>query len=399
MTDVTMPKLSDSMEEGTILTWLKQDGEEISPGDDLVEIETDKAVMTVHAEVGGLLRITVDQGETVVVGCVIAQIGTETRPADGHETQARAHPVASSSNGGGHPGRGAPPPPLISSAARATPLARRAARLHGVVLEELSGSGPGGRITRADVLAAAGPPGASSRPLVADAESDAGGVEQLSRIQQLIARRMTESKTTIPEFEVQTEVRMDALIETRNRLRELAGEGPTVTINDMIIKACALALRRHPRVNASYGDEQLIVRSRLSIGIAVARPDALVVPVIHDADTASLGAIAAESLSLAARVRAGKVTLEELSGATFTVSNLGMYGMTAIRPVIDPPQVAILGVGAIRPVLAKVDGEVVERAVMTLSLIADHRALYGADAARFLSDVRGFLEVPVGMLL
>ena len=203
---------------------------------------------------------------------------------------------------------------------------------------------------------------------------------------------MTESKSTIPEFEVQTEVLADEVLSLRTRLRELAGEGPVPSINDVIVKACAVALRNHPRVNSSFLDGGVCLHQRISIGFAVARPGALIVPVVHDAEEKSLGVIAGETRRLAERVRSGEITPQELSGATFTISNLGMYGMTAIRPVINPPQVAILGVGASRDVLARVDGEIVERSLMTLTLSADHRSplrrrrsrvpLRGAGAAR-----------------
>jgi pyruvate dehydrogenase E2 component (dihydrolipoamide acetyltransferase) len=267
-----------------------------------------------------------------------------------------------------------------------------------VDLGEVRGTGPRGRITRSDVLTAAG-----VAPLPADASPHAPpeqpGVERLTRVQQVIAKRMTESRSAIPEFEVQTEVVLDEVLLLRARLREPPGEAPPPSINDVIIKACALALRNHPRVNSAFADGGVRTHRRISIAFAVARPGALIVPVVHDADQKSLGTIAAETRRLAERVRSEEITPDELSGATFTISNLGMYGMTAIRPVINPPQVAILGVGSSRPVVARVDGQIVDRALMTLTLSADHRALYGADAAEFLSEVRALLEFPLRMLL
>jgi pyruvate dehydrogenase E2 component (dihydrolipoamide acetyltransferase) len=221
-----------------------------------------------------------------------------------------------------------------------------------------------------------------------------------TRLQHVIARRMADAKATIPEFEVQTEVTMDEAVALRARFKELGGDdGPVPSINDFVIKACALALRRHPRVNASYEAGEFHLHGRVNVGFAVARDEALIVPTLYDADTKSLGAIARETRLLAERVRTETVTPPELSGGTFTVSNLGMYGMTAIRPVINPPQVAILGVGVIREVLARVDGEIVDRKLATLTLSSDHRVLYGADAARFLADVRTLLECPLRMAL
>jgi pyruvate dehydrogenase E2 component (dihydrolipoamide acetyltransferase) len=221
----------------------------------------------------------------------------------------------------------------------------------------------------------------------------------LTRIQQVIARRMSESRSAIPEFEVQTEVAMDEALALRKHLREALGDAPVPSLNDLIVKAAALALRRHPRMNASYIEDRLQMHGQVNVGVAVATDDALIVPTVRDADTRSLGALAAEARRLAGSVRAGTVTPEELSGATFTVSNLGMFGMTAIRPIINAPQVGILGVGAAREVLALVDGQVSARHVMTLTLSCDHRAVYGADAARFLSEVRSLLEAPLQLLL
>jgi pyruvate dehydrogenase E2 component (dihydrolipoamide acetyltransferase) len=421
MSEITMPRLSESMQEGTILRWLKQDDDLIASDDELVEIDTDKAVMTVNAEVEGVLRIVAAEGTTVDVGAVIANVGpaSEARAPEAAVTAERG-----GANGGG-PGAVPPAPavseplpaPAVSTAwpapasapsgrpapVTATPLARRAALTHGVELDELKGTGPRGRITRADVLAAAGvAPGPDPVPPEPDGaarQSPQPAVEQLTRVQQVIAQRMTESKSTIPEFEVQTEVLADEVLSLRTRLQELAGEGPAPSINDVIVKACAVALRNHPRVNSSFLDGGVRLHPRISIGFAVARPGALIVPVVHDADQKPLGVIAGETRRLAERVRSGEITPDELSGATFTISNLGMYGMTAIRPVINPPQVAILGVGASRGVLARVDGEIVERSLMTLTLTADHRVLYGADAAEFLSNVGTLLELPLRMLL
>ena len=211
---------------------------------------------------------------------------------------------------------------------------------------------------------------------------------------------MSESKATIPHFQVQAEAGMDALIALRSELKALGEHAaPVPSVNDFIVKACALALRAHPRANGSYRDGRFELHAAVNVGIAVAAPDALVVPTVTDADRRSLREIATESRRLAERVRDGKITPPELSGATFTVSNLGMYGMTAITPVINPPQAAILGVGAARAVPALEDGRLVERHLMTLTLSCDHRILYGADAAQFLSDIRDALEAPLRLML
>lgn len=404
MPEITMPRLSDSMEEGTILKWLKASGEAVAAGEDLVEIETDKAAMTYAAEADGRLEIVAPEGATLAVGTLIARLGEATAvPAAGPAGDQDAEPAQN---------RAALPEPAAAAGSTraqsngrrgdvaATPLAARAARRHGIELGRLDGTGPRGRITRRDVLAAAGvavPAGGPAGVAVPRGESRR---EPLSRRQQIVARRMVEAKSTIPEFAVQTEVVMDGAIALRAQLREVTAEDVRPSVNDLIIKACAIALTRHPRVNASYAESAFELHPRVNVGMAVAAEDALVVPTVFDADRRSLGSIAAETRRLADRVRSGQITPPELAGGTFTVSNLGMFGMTAIHPVINPPQAAILGVGSLRATLARDDqGEIVDRSLMTLTLVGDHRILYGADGARFLAEVRALLESPLGLLL
>jgi pyruvate dehydrogenase E2 component (dihydrolipoamide acetyltransferase) len=293
----------------------------------------------------------------------------------------------------------------------ATPLARRAAAVHEIALEALRGTGPRGRITRADVLTAAGvdaPPAraaaaAAPAPAAAPTPDPARGdveVQAQTRVQQLIARRMVESASTVPHFQVQTEVVMDAAIALRGELKaQAAADGVVPSFNDLVVKACALALREHPRANGSYREGAFELHARVNVGVAVAADDALIVPTVFDADRKALGQIAREVRDLAGRVRSGAIRPDELGGGTFTVSNLGMFGMTAITPVINVPQAGILGVGALREVLARVDGEIVDRTLMTLTLSCDHRILYGADAARLLADIRDLLENPLRLAL
>jgi pyruvate dehydrogenase E2 component (dihydrolipoamide acetyltransferase) len=412
MTEIRMPRLSDSMEHGLVLQWLIEDGRPVNVGDDLVEIETDKATMTYEAEAEGVLSIVVAAGSTVAVGEVIATVG-----------DAVATPVEAS---GPAPGAEASPgpeavPSLVEAAVAtgttnangdrsrqplATPVARRLAAEHGVVLAELRGTGPRGRITKADVLTASGlpatPPAVPPLPQAHPPGSNAGPGAKLTRTQQLIARRMTEAKATIPHFQVQTEVDMDRALALRDEIKQIAtqAEQPVPSINDLIVRACALALRASPRANGSYRESRFELHDRVNIGVAVAADDALIVPTVFDADAKSLIEIGADTRRLATRVRSGEITPPELSGATFTVSNLGMYGMTVITPVINPPQAAILGVGAIRPSLGRdPNGEIVDRALLTLTLSCDHRILYGADAAEFLSHIRELLERPLKLLL
>lgn len=406
MTDIAMPKLSDSMEQGTILSWLKAAGDQVAVGDELLEIETDKSTVTYSAETAGVLEILVAEGATVAVGEPIARIG---EPAPQERSEAKTRP--SRADRPRVTTEPAPAPGRNGHTAVATPLARRIAAAHGVELDAIQGTGPLGRITRADVETKAGlpvtrpaPPAARPRPEpapeTAPTSTDANRVQALSRSQQVIARRMTEAKATVPHFQVQTDVDMDAALALRRELTAVRGEGdPVPSVNDFVIKASALALRRHPLANGSYAESGFILHDAINVGIAVAADAALVVPTVVDAAGKSLGQIARDTRRLAQRVRSGEIAPNELEGATFTVSNLGMFGMTAITPVINPPQAAILGVGSARATLARVDGEIVERQLMTLTLSCDHRILYGADAARFLAEIRGLLEAPLKLVL
>jgi pyruvate dehydrogenase E2 component (dihydrolipoamide acetyltransferase) len=416
-TEVNMPKLSDSMEEGTILAWLVDPGAQVTAGDDLLEVETDKANMTVEAEGSGVLEILAAEGSTVAVGTPIARLGSGQGSSTTPATAPQAVPQMEKHS--------ATPPPAArpsggvasagSGKVAATPLARRIAQVNEVDLESLGGgSGPGRRITKADVLAAAGieptpPPAVAPAAPVTPPPSEATAVEgsksesviqEPSRLQTVIARRMAESKGTVPHFQVETEVRMNAAIELRAKFKEIAGEGPVPSFNDFIVKAAAMALCEHPKANGSYRDGRFELHRRINVGIAVAADDALVVPTIVDADEKSLGQIGRESRRLAERVRSGTVTPPELAGGTFTVSNLGMFGMTAIYPVINLPQAAILGVGTTRQVLVRgSDGKIEDAALMSLTLSCDHRILYGAEAATFLAQIRDLLEAPIRVAL
>jgi pyruvate dehydrogenase E2 component (dihydrolipoamide acetyltransferase) len=222
--------------------------------------------------------------------------------------------------------------------------------------------------------------------------------QQLTKMQQTIARRMAESKATIPDFAISSDVDMEACVQLRTELKRISSdEAPTY--NDMVVKACALALREHPRANGSYRDGALQLHSRVNVGVAVAAQDALVVPTVFDADGKALGEIAREARALAARVRDATITPPELGGGTFTVSNLGMYGITSFTAIINPPQAAILSVGAVQPRAVVRDGELVARHTMTVTLICDHRILYGADAAEFLARIRELLQAPASLTL
>jgi pyruvate dehydrogenase E2 component (dihydrolipoamide acetyltransferase) len=443
MSEIVMPRLSDSMEEGTIVRWLVSDGASVSRGEEIVEIETDKATMAYAADSSGVISFVASEGDTLPIGAPIARVGDsaglgDSAASEGAEEDSPAPVRQTTAPSAGEPSsaplsEAAAPEPVASSVAgdgngrarvKASPLARRLASEHGVDLASLSGTGPGGRIVRADVEAASGAPSAGEpapaaeparaepapapeaapaaapSPAAAATPSAAKGeveVVELSRTQQVVARRMAESRATVPDFTLQADVDMEQAWAGRTALKAAAGEGAVVpSFNDLVVKACAVALREFPRVNGAYRDGRFELYSRVNVGVAVAVPDGLVVPTVFDADRKTLGEIARESRALSAKVREGTITPPELSGATFTVSNLGMYGVREFVAVINPPQAAILSVGAVeeRPVVRS--GAVVPGRRMSLSLACDHRILYGADAAQFLARVRALHEAPLG---
>jgi pyruvate dehydrogenase E2 component (dihydrolipoamide acetyltransferase) len=414
------------MEQGTIISWFKQSGDRVEVGEELLEIETDKSTAPVDAEVAGTIEILAPVGTAVKVGEPIARVTevdastpSPTAPAPSEQSASLSAPTPPAAAPAGRPARAATTG--SDRLATATPLARRAAAVHGIELAELTGTGPLGRITRNDVLARAGieapppvqaTPQRNAAPVAAPARAPApanGGSasapdgtrsQVLTRLQQVIARRMADAKATVPHFQVQTEVRMDAAIALREQLTSVATEGaPVPSFNDLIVKAAAVALRSHPLANGSYRGETFELHDQVNVGVAVAADNALVVPTVFAADTKSVGQIASETRRLAAAVRDGSIAPHDLDGGTFTVSNLGMFGMTAIFPVINPPQAAILGVGSMRSVGTLEDGEYVEQTLLTLTLSCDHRILYGADAARFLAEIRDLLQTPLRLAL
>ncbi len=486
--EIVMPRLSDTMEEGTILRWLKSDGETVERGEELVEIETDKATMVYESDVAGTLTLLAAEGETLAVGQPIARVSADAGAsagaagagpsaaetagdagaAPGESTSAAAGaagagppaaetaggagaaPRASAPAGGGSApaaaatggatgepngaaGRPAPAPPASAqpteqdgSRLKASPLARRIARLRGIDLGTIAGTGPGGRIVKADLGGgeAAGPtaapaaaPPAATAPAATSAQASApatAGTDavatakgettevELNRLQQSVARRMAESRATIPDFTIALDVDMEDCVALRAELKQLAagGAGSAPTYNDMVVKACALALREHPKANSSYRDGKLLLHSRVNVGVAVAAEGALVVPTVFDADTKALGEISRETRALAERVRAGTITPPELGGGTFTVSNLGMFGIRSFSPIINPPQAAILSVGALEGRAAVgADGGVKAVRMLTLTLVCDHRILFGAEAAQFLARVRELLAAPAALTL
>jgi pyruvate dehydrogenase E2 component (dihydrolipoamide acetyltransferase) len=447
MPEITMPRLSDSMEEGTILRWLVADGATVARGDELAEIETDKANMTYEADAAGVFRAVASEGDALPVGAVIALVlaDGEEAPANGARAAAPAGPVRSGpAHPGAHPGsspgaRASSPPPAgsalvadaegagaaggatpaaspsmpvvgdgsgASSRVKASPVARRLARELGLNLSSLAGSGPGGRIVKADVEAAAqGAPAAapSAAPAAPQPPAPRGTGKgevttvELTSIQRTIARRMAESRATVPDIQIRTEADVTDLLALRAQMKAAQASAPSV--NDFVVKACGLVLREQPRVNGAYKDGAFDLYRRVNVGVAVAGEGTLIVPTIFDADVQPVTAIAQQVRALAERARGGTITPPELSGGTFTVSNLGMFGVTSFTAIVNPGQAAILAVGAAvtRPTF-DADGALVKRSLMDLSLCCDHRILYGADAAQFVARVRELLERPLALL-
>ncbi|HTZ05560.1 MAG TPA: dihydrolipoamide acetyltransferase family protein [Gaiellaceae bacterium] len=355
--ELIMPKLSDSEADAVIVKWLKSPGEAFRRGEGLIEVETDKATVVYDAEADGTLEtILVAEGEAAAVGQPIAVLGGASgkRPA--------------ATNGA---------PPRVEARPNASPVARRTALELGLSLHGIAGTGPGGRITREDVERAAGDGAAAApAPQAADGRGEVS-VVALTPTQATIARRMSLSATTIPVFTVSIDANVSQIVALRQTV-----ENPP-SLNDFIVKAAALTLREFPRFNASWVDGAVHCFSRVNVGIAVATDDALLVPVVFDADAKKLPEISAETRRLAAAARDRSIRPEELRDGTFTVSNLGMFGVRSFTAIVDPPQVAILAVGG------AIDD------AMTLTLSCDHRVVYGADGARFLSRLRELLEQPL----
>ncbi|RNE64181.1 dihydrolipoamide acetyltransferase family protein [Cryobacterium tepidiphilum] len=474
MIEITMPRLSDTMEEGAIATWHKKEGDQVNVGDILVEIETDKATMEYEAyEAGTLAKILVQEGELVPIGRPIAQLddGKGGAPATdapssaagnvqdtdeagsvqaaedaARQPEARAGAtggaaeqssvptdeakqaqMGGSATGGEQPANAelsAAEAPAAGEAAPAapsgerqfaSPYARKLARENQLDLSQVQGSGPGGRIVRTDIDAllakkgtaapapAAAPqqqaaPAAAQAPTSADQKRGSEQVE-VSKVRRVIARRLGESARSIPHFYVTAKADAEALVQLRTALNtQLVAAGrPKVSINDLVVRAVSLALREHPLVNASYVSDEsahMLVHKRINVGIAVAGDNGLVVPVITDADQKTASQLGVETKQLVALANSKKLTTEQMSGGTFTISNLGMFGVEEFTAIINPPEGAILAVGGTKPEAVVVDGEIVARNQMRYTLSADHRIIDGALAAQFLQTLTRLIENP-----
>jgi len=398
--EVKLPRLGQGMESGTIVKWLKAEGDQVEKGEPLYELDTDKVTQEVEAEASGLLlKIAVQEGE-VPVGQTIAVIGEagedvpevaaepEPEPAE-EEPAAEPEPEPQQEDG-------RPAEPVVSSGGRvkASPLARRIARERGVDLASLRGTGPEGRIVAEDVerTEAGAAPAAAPAPVVS------GEVErrELTSTRRTIARRLTEA-WQIPVFQLQSSADMTRVNALVARLRENE-EGPKLTVTDVLAKVCAAALMRHREVNAQWADDAILLQPTANIGLAVAAPQGLVVPVIRGAERLTLAGIAAARSDVVTRAREGRLQREDLEDGTFTISNLGMYRVESFTAVLNPPQAAILAVGATEDRAVPVDGEILIRPMLTLTATFDHRAVDGAPAAGFLQSVKELLEEPALML-
>lgn len=445
-TQVVMPKLSPTMEEGQLSRWLKQEGDKVAMGEPLAEIDTDKATMEMQALGSGVLRkILIQEGESAPLGQLIAVIGEpdedisallsqaasaqpsadnkaapaqNTEDGGGESAQAPATPEAetasdtapSSGNGAG----GAAAQPAEDKAQDGgrlvvSPLAARMAAEAGINLRTLSGSGPGGRIIKRDIEEAMKAAPSQARPAEARGQqqstqfpeiqgASAYRDEPMSEMRRVIARRLVTSIGPIPHFFLTTEIEMDRAAEARRQINE-ANPDLKISLNDLIIKVAALSLIQHPQVNASFQEKTVRFYESADIGVAVAIEDGLITPIVRSADKKGVGQIAAEVRELAERARARKLRPEEYTGATFSVSNLGMFGIDEFTAVINPPEAAILAVGAMTPKPVVRDGEIVVRQLMRVTMSCDHRVIDGATGARFLQTFKQMLENPLMMIV
>ncbi len=447
MGEITMPRLSDTMSEGTVGRWLKKVGDQIAVGDIIAEIETDKATMELEAfEAGVLQQILIPEGQTVPIGHPIAIIGDSAAPvaptpsAPPVTTQGSAPSASAATSVTAQAVAPAPvaasttPAPAVggddNGRIKASPVARRLAEELGIDLRQVVGTGPGGRIIKENVEEFAArrgaavpaptvtpstppptpvpvspptpvqPPAPARTPTPAPAPKLVGA-EPLSRMRRTIARAMTDSKPGVPHFYLTIEVDADALVALRE---QITASGTRVSINDLVVKAAAKALSKVPAVNVSYsqtadGQPGIVRHSQINIGVAVALDDGLVAPVVRDADKKSISVISAEIRDMALRAREGKIKQQELEGATFQVTNLGMFGIVEFGSIISVPQAASLAVGAVRKVPVVRNDQIVIGQVMNLTLSADHRVVDGAVGAQYLQELRKLLEAPMNIIV
>jgi len=408
-TKVHMEALSPTMEEGRLVKWTKQEGDAVKTGDTIAEVETDKAVMELVARADGqLIKVLVPEGSTVPVGNVVAYIGAPGEKVDGGSAPAAAQPAVVSRQPLATPALAAAPTPAPvttpADAARvkASPLAKRIAKETGVDLARLQGSGPGGRVVKRDLEGA--PPAGVPVPLpsspVPVVRSGAPYDDvPLTQIRKTIAKRLAASIGPIPHFFLTTEVDMERAAEAREALNRQLGDQGKVSFNDIVIKAVAIALTKHRACNAWFQEDHIRYWNAVHIGMAVAVEDGLITPVIHDADHKTLAEIGTEARELAQRARNRRLKPDEYTGATFSVSNLGMFDIDQFTAVINPPEAGIIAVGSIVPKPVAEGAAVVVRRRLRLTMSCDHRVIDGATGAQYLKTLKQMLENPLAMLL
>ncbi|HEV3476171.1 MAG TPA: pyruvate dehydrogenase complex dihydrolipoamide acetyltransferase [Rubrobacteraceae bacterium] len=435
MPEVIMPKMGDAMEEGTLVKWLKSEGDEVSEGDAIAEIETDKVTLELEAEnAGTLAQLIADEGQDIPVGEAIAFIqgeGEEVPERDGKAQESEEAEGAEEEGGDGQaqaatateaPEEAAEEEPTTDGRAdgrfRASPIVRRLAQENDLDLSKIEGTGPAGRIVERDVRAAmergdaqadgqqaAEAPEAAPEPApaaAAPAPTGAPGTEikEMPRMQRVIAERMTQAKQQIPHFYATVEVEMNELMALRKQLNEqLEEQGIKLSINDFVMKACAVALKEYPNLNSLWTSEGIELHEQVDLAMAVALEAGLITPVIRDAANKTLSAISAASKDLAKRAREGGLKPEEYQGGTFTVSNMGMFGVESFAAIINPPQAAIVGVSSIMQRAIFKDEEVVPVSLMKLTLSADHRIANGAEGAQYMAEVKRLLEHPMTLVV
>jgi len=389
-TEVKLPRLGQGMESGTIVKWLKSEGEAVEKGEALYELDTDKVTQEVEAEASGvLLKIAVSEGE-VPVGETIAFIGKEGETVEVTAKAPEPKPKVEEKKEAPKPEReDAPAPSSSNGRTKASPLARRIARERGVELSSLRGTGPDGRIVAEDVERAG--VGGRAAPVAA---APSGEIESrpLSNVRKTIARRLTQA-WTVPAFQLTVDVDMTRANELVQRQRELNPD-VRITVTDVLTKVCATALMRHRDMNVQYAEDALLVFPTADVGIAVAAPQGLVVPVVKNAERMTIAQIAGVRADLVSRARDNKLRSEDLEGGTFTISNLGMYDVDQFIAVLNPPQASILAVGQTRDLVVPRDGDVKVLPIMTMTITCDHRAVDGATGAEFLKTIKAFLQDP-----
>jgi pyruvate dehydrogenase E2 component (dihydrolipoamide acetyltransferase) len=422
---INMPKLGFDMAEGTLVRWVKKVGESISKGDVLAEIETDKATVEVESSASGVLRkLLVDEGAVVPVNSPIAIVGTAEEVIEepgnkesGNKVTGKQEGTESREEGAGDKGRGAAvsvqlpvakaEQPAISAPQsailKASPLAKKIARERSMDLSHIHGTGPGGRIVRRDVEEAmSGQPVTASGEVQVALARPAPGVDEtivMTKLRQAIARRMADSKTSIPHFYVSHEYKMDALVELRSQYNQIMPENEKLSVNDFIVKAVALTLRQFPNLNASLNGNSVLRHGQVNIGIAVSVEGGLLTIVSREADQKPLRQISAEVKAMAGRVRAGKVKPDDIEGSTFSISNMGMYDVENFSAIINPPEAAILAVGSAREVPVVEGGALKVGWRMKATISVDHRVSDGVEAAKFMQALAVYLEEPLRLIL